>query len=376
MDLTGGNDPLVGRTIAGRYLILQPLGARLYRASQAPLDRIVTLRLLADDERLLAQASIAGSLSHPNTVRLFDFGSTGDGLTFVAMEHLQGVGLAGALSDGAFPQARAVHVAQQICRSLREAHALGIVHGALRSSSVVLLREQDDQDFVKVLDLGLRRTRDPSLLTRQTPAEVACLAPEQARNQPLDPRCDVYAVGALLYEMLTGAPPFAGATTADVIVRHLVEEPMPPRARRPDLRIDEALDRIVLRCLAKDRAARFASVDELLAQLKIARALITRTPIEAQATPLPVAPVRPASPPPPSRHDPEEARFASIAPVRRHRRWLGLAAVAALALAGFVALRSRGADAGAALRAASARVVDAPRKRVHRAPTIWLRPEK
>jgi serine/threonine-protein kinase len=281
-------DPLVGRLVGQRYRVDAVLGdgsaGRLYLAAQVPLERRVALRVLPAgrldgdaEERFSREASIAGKLTHPNSVRLVDFGRTEEGAPFVAMEYLNGHTLQQVLEEGPLEQVRAIHVAQQICRSLREAHGLQILHRGLRPRSVMMLRQQDEQDFVKVMDFGMPRASTTGELARMPTAAANYLAPEQARNQPLDARCDVYALGAVLYEMLTGRPPFVGTCATDVIVRHLAEQPLPPRAVLSGGHIDPALERIVLRCLAKDRAARFASMDEVLDALKLVRAQLTRT---------------------------------------------------------------------------------------------------
>jgi serine/threonine-protein kinase len=349
-------DPLVGRTIAGRYRLDALLGqggsGKLYRAAQSPFERAVALRVLPPAqktpqalERFAREAAVAAKLAHPNSVRLVDFGRLEDGTPFLVMEHLTGTSLADLVRQGPLDQVRALHVAQQICRSLREAHSLNILHRGLRSSSVMLLREHDDADFVKVMDFGLPPADAQGQLAL-LPAPLAYyLAPEQARAQLPDARTDVYALGALMYEMLTGRVPFAGTTATEVIVRHLAEAPMPLRQRRPDL--DEALERVVLRCLHKDKAARFQSMDELLEQLKVVRARLTRTRVEQTLPPTPahellmapvaplrptsdsVRPVAPAAPRAPA-PAPEFARMIS----EPRSRWRIAAGVAAVAVAG------------------------------------------
>ena len=281
-------DPLLGTLVGGRYRVDAVLGegtaGRVYRAAQLPLERLVALRVLpagrpgqAADERFSREAGIAARLTHPNSVRLVDFGRTESGAPFVAMEYVAGRTLASLLEEGPLHEVRAIHLAQQLCRSLREAHALQILHRGLRPASVMLLRQHDEPDFVKVMDFGMPRASTMDELSKMPTAAAHYLAPEQARNQPLDVRCDIYAVGAVLYQMLCGRPPFVGTCATDVIVRHLAEQPLPPRAVRPDLGIPAALERIVLRCLAKDRAARFGSMDELLEALKLVRMQLTRT---------------------------------------------------------------------------------------------------
>src|SRR4051794_11070185 len=161
-------DPLLGRVINDRYKIIEQIGhggmGRVYRALQKPLDRVVALKVLGAGhdrdpnfyKRFFLEASVTAKLTHPNTITLYDYGRTEDGIFFIAMEYLAGRTLSQAMQqDGTLSQERVIHIAQQICRSLREAHALGIIHRDLKPANVILLRQHDDHDFVKVLDFGL-----------------------------------------------------------------------------------------------------------------------------------------------------------------------------------------------------------------------------
>src|SRR5205814_7565300 len=280
-------DPLLGRVLNDRYTIVSAVGhggmGRVYKALQAPLDRVVALKVLGAGhdrdpnfyKRFFLEASVTAKLTHPNTITLYDYGRTEDGIFFIAMEYLNGRTLSGAMQqDGPLAQERAIHVAQQICRSLREAHALGIVHRDLKPANVMLLRQHDDHDFVKVLDFGLVKffhgdNPDGDITNAGTfMGSPHYIAPEQARNQGPDQRCDIYSLGVLLYQMLTGRVPFTAAAPVDIILKHLHEPPVPPRELRKDLKIAPELEQIVLRCMAKAREDRFQSMDELLAQLK------------------------------------------------------------------------------------------------------------
>jgi serine/threonine-protein kinase len=195
-----------------------------------------------------------------------------DGL-YIAMELLEGRSLAHELRRGALHQDRALHIAQQICRSLREAHAHGVVHRDLKPGSVFLLSSDDDQDFVKVLGFGLvRKAGDPGEGAHAAHATLAgtpqYMAPEQARDDAPDQRADIYALGVLLFEMLTGRVPFDGPSAVDVLVKTVRDAPPRPRTVRPDLPIAPELDELVLRCLAKGREDRPPSMDELLRELR------------------------------------------------------------------------------------------------------------
>jgi eukaryotic-like serine/threonine-protein kinase len=291
-----GADPLIGRTLNDRYRIIEQIGSggmgRVYKAAQAPLDRMVALKVLGAGhdrdpnfyKRFFLEASVTAKLTHPNTITLYDYGRTEDGVFFIAMEFLAGRTLSQAMqADGPLAQERVIHIAQQICRSLREAHALGIIHRDLKPANVMLLRQHDDHDFVKVLDFGLVKffsgdTADADITNAGTfMGSPHYIAPEQARNQNPDQRCDIYSLGVLLYHMLTGRVPFTAPAPVDIILKHLHDTPVAPRELRPELDIAPELQEIVLRCMAKEPAERFQTMDELLARLKAVRAHLTGT---------------------------------------------------------------------------------------------------
>ena len=290
----GEADPLVGRVINDRYKIVEQIGqggmGRVYKTLQSPLDRVVALKVLGAGhdrdpnfyKRFFLEASVTAKLTHPNTITLYDYGRTDDGIFFIAMEYLNGRTLSAAMQqDGPLAQERVIHIAQQICRSLREAHALGIIHRDLKPANVMLLRQHDDHDFVKVLDFGLVKffsgeSAESEITNAGTfMGSPHYIAPEQARNQSPDQRCDIYSLGVLLYHMLTGKVPFTAQAPVDIILKHLHEAPVPPCELRPDLDISLELQDIVLKCMAKSRDDRFQSMDDLLAQLKIVRTHVT-----------------------------------------------------------------------------------------------------
>jgi len=162
-------DPLIGRVLNGRFRIVEPLGSggmgKVYKAMQSPLERVVALKILnpnfpaekdpAFKRRFFLEASLTSKLRHPNTVTVIDYGQTDDGIFFIAMEYLEGQTLAEVLSlEKTLPWTRVLDIGQQVCRSLREAHKLGVIHRDLKPANVMLLNEAD-QDMVKVLDFGL-----------------------------------------------------------------------------------------------------------------------------------------------------------------------------------------------------------------------------
>ena len=245
--VVGATDPLIGRVLNDRFRILSPLGSggmgKVYKAVQTPLDRVVALKILnpnfpaekdpAFKRRFFLEASLTSKLRHPNTVTVIDYGQTEDGIYFIAMEYMEGQTLAEVLAqEKTLPWRRVLDIAQQICRSLREAHKLGVIHRDLKPANVMLLNEAD-HDMVKVLDFGLVKSflvtdgqsGDPEVTQNGVfLGSPQYMAPEQARNVA-DPRSDVYSLGILVYQMLSGRPPFQGKDYLEVIFQHMKEAP-------------------------------------------------------------------------------------------------------------------------------------------------------
>ncbi|MGQ0507086.1 MAG: protein kinase domain-containing protein [Myxococcaceae bacterium] len=278
-------DPLVGKVLDGRFTVLEQIGTggmgRVYKALQAPLDRLVALKVLNPNygagkdpgfqQRFFLEASMTSKLRHPNTITIIDYGRTEDGMFFIAMEYIEGQTLSALLSQtGAIPWMRALHIGQQICRSLREAHRMGVVHRDLKPANVMVVQEETDHDQIKVLDFGLVKSFMPEkpLSPELTQSGVLLgspqyMAPEQARGLA-DPRSDIYSLGLLLYQMLAGRPPFVGRESIDVIVKHIREAPPPLRAPRPELEFPDDVRAMVMRCLEKAPERRPQSMDEVL----------------------------------------------------------------------------------------------------------------
>lgn len=290
-----GGDALIGRTLNGRFSITDAIGAggmgKVYRAMQAPLDRVVALKVLDPSfpstkdpgfqQRFLREASLTSKLRHPNTVTVIDYGQTEDGICYIAMEYLEGRTLAQLLSQtGPLPWSRVIAIAQQVCRSLREAHGMGIVHRDLKPANVMLLNEAD-QDLVKVLDFGLVKSiapmgegESPALSPEITQSGTFLgspqyMAPEQARNVA-DARSDIYSLGVVMYQMLQGRPPFIARDHLELIFSHYKEAPPPFSSLRPHIPVPQEIEAVVMRCLEKDPARRYQSMDEMLEAMRTA----------------------------------------------------------------------------------------------------------
>ena len=273
-----------GRTV-GRYTILSPLGRGgmgiVYRAHDPRLGRDVALKFLppqlnlseGSEERLLEEARAAAALEHPNVCTVHEIGETEDGRVFLAMPCYEGQSLTERLSKGPLPVDEAVGIAAQIARGLSAAHARGIVHRDVKPGNVLLGQD----GVVKLLDFGLAKAIDATL-TRPgiQPGTVGYMSPEQARGDPVDARTDLWSLGVVLYEMLTGARPFRGGNDHAVLqaIRH--DEPEPVEEQRPET--PAALAAVVERLLRKNPAERYASAEALLADLAEPGGSVKRLP--------------------------------------------------------------------------------------------------
>lgn len=280
----GGPEALLGARVAGRFEVLELIASgsmgRVYRAVQHPLGREVALKVLHVSEehvvdadyskRFLQEASALARLSHPNTVRIFDFGIWND-LSYLVMELVRGSTLDREIRRGPMEPVRALRIARQVCASLQEAHERGIVHRDLKPGNILLTDHGDESDHVKVVDFGLvKDTSQPDDLAElgQIVGSPHYMAPEQIRGQPVDGRADIYALGILLFKALTGRLPFPGREAATVLLAHL-QNPAPTLAAvRPELDLPPVVSWTLQRCLAKKREQRFSSAKELGRALK------------------------------------------------------------------------------------------------------------
>ena len=282
---TSGRDRLVGTTVAGRFTILNLIArggmGKVYRAEQAPLGRICALKVLSpkyrDDEdpefqrRFFLEASTAAKLTHPNTVTIFDYGRDED-IYYIAMEYIEGRTLYRILrEDGPLDEMRTAHVMRQVCRSLREAHGLGVIHRDLKPANVLLADQRDERDIVKVLDFGLVKEMadDKEDLTKQGlfMGSPKYMAPEQILGNPVSPRSDVYSLGVVAYELLAGEVPFDRGTSVKTLMAQVNEAPPPMKSLNPDLIVSAAMLSIVTRCLKKNPDDRFDDMDAVLQAL-------------------------------------------------------------------------------------------------------------
>jgi tRNA A-37 threonylcarbamoyl transferase component Bud32 len=267
-------DALIGQLVAGRFKVEELIGqggmGKVYRARHLALDRLVCLKMLRpallEDPTLVGrferEAKAASRLNHPNGIQVLDFGRNDiDGSLYIAMELVQGKDLRIVLRDEwPLPEERLCNIMAQALAALGEAHAHNVIHRDLKPENIMIEQRRGQPDFVKVLDFGIAKILDSDMpgLTR---ADLVCgtpqyMAPEQATGTQLDARCDLYAVGVILYQMATGHLPFDGQNSMEVLTKHVNEPPIPPRRRQPDAPIGEAMESLILRALEKDPALR------------------------------------------------------------------------------------------------------------------------
>jgi serine/threonine-protein kinase len=281
----------------GSYRLGELLGqggmGQVYRAEHRMLARPAAIKLirpqvLADGggeaaqlaiTRFRREADAAAHLRSPHTVALYDFGVTEDETLYFVMELLEGMDLETLVRQhGPLPANRVIHIVRQVCESLEEAHASGLVHRDVKPANIHLGRVGLRHDFAKVLDFGLVKSLSgaagqDSLATAAglTPGTPAYMAPEMASGETVDGRADIYALGCVAYYLLTGQLVFQGANTFQVLAKHLQEVPVPP-SRRTELAVPVALDRVILSCLAKkseDRPGTATELDRRLAEIEV-----------------------------------------------------------------------------------------------------------
>ncbi len=332
-----------GQVIGGRYRLQSLLGqggfGEVYVAEQLGLDRPVALKLLHGpcmdpvvQERFEREARLAQRLEHPNTVRLRDFGLDADGSPYIAFELLRGRPLGALLREqGSLPPRRVCRIAEQVLKSLMEAHGLGIVHRDVKPANLFVTEHAGEPDFCKVLDFGIAKSLDSRTKALTSDGEVvgtpAYMAPEAFSGELLTPAADLYSLGIVMTEMLSGARLLTGDALG-IVTRHLSSEPLP----LPGVVTASPLGPVVARATAKHPAARYPSAAEMLREVEAVHARLGAAPEPMVSSPPPDLARRPAptlgvtqpgsaamprgvAPPPPSR--------------RRDEDWTGLLVAAA-----------------------------------------------
>jgi serine/threonine protein kinase len=294
----GGPESLVGRILSGRYLIERVIGeggmGAVYQAEHTHMHKRLAVKVLHPEMSRLSEvvarfereAMAAAHIEHPNVAAATDFGKLDDGSFFLVLEYVEGKSLREAIAAGRLELGRAIHVTRQIASALSRAHALGIVHRDLKPENVMLVQREDDASFVKVLDFGIAKVPVGSLIGEHKVAGQALtqlgmvygtpeyMAPEQALGQAVDLRADLYALGAMAFEMITGHRPFDHESKVTLLGMH-VTAPIPRMSERaPDANIPPEIEAVITRLLSKEATARHQDAKELIEELDTVATLL------------------------------------------------------------------------------------------------------
>jgi hypothetical protein len=275
-------DPLVGRVLSERYRVLRLIGeggiGRVYLAEHLGTAREVALKVLLPEyagnlqlvDTFLEEARTVSRLGHENIIDIYYGGRSSEGYAFLVMEHLKGLDLADTLhQNGPMPWDRCRGILQQIVGALSLVHQHGVLHGDIKPANLFIVNDGKRQDFVKVLDFGVakavglsnQRANDDRVPILGTPQYIA---PEQVlARSTVDFRADLYSLGVVMYQMLTGTVPFTAETPLAIISKHAYEPPVPPRQLRPDLEIPASVEAVVLRALEKEPDRRWRDMNEM-----------------------------------------------------------------------------------------------------------------
>ena len=274
------SDPWIGKTLDNRYQITWKIGeggmGRVYGAVQFHPERRVAIKILPRDslkdptmrERFNREGMAAAMIQHEHIVQMYDAGETDDGIPYLVMELLRGTSLMDRIRKGPIETKGVVSILMQVCEALGPVHALGIVHRDLKPGNIFLADNGKSPDHVKILDFGIALLQDKPRLTDKnlvigTPEYIA---PEQVLGKNLGPATDLYSLGGIAYEMLSGRPPFGDASPTELLVKHVNEKPRSLDSLSP--RVPEALSSIIMRLLEKDPSRRYADAYVLLGDLR------------------------------------------------------------------------------------------------------------
>jgi serine/threonine protein kinase len=281
-------DSLIGTVLDNSYEVISIIGhggmGVVYKARHTLMDRIVAIKMLKSTlisdsmsvKRFQQEVKASARIDHPHAITVYNFGISPEGLPYIVMDFLQGNSLAEVIkAEGHVEVDRGVKIITQACEALAHAHKQGVVHRDLKPSNIVLTEYDEDPDFVKVVDFGVAKLMGGTAegAQRLTQTGEVCgspvyMSPEQCMGQELDLRSDIYSMGILIYETLTGKLPLIGRTMVDTMSKHVSEMPPSFSKIRPDLYIPERIEQVVMKAMAKDPADRHQNMDELREDLE------------------------------------------------------------------------------------------------------------
>jgi eukaryotic-like serine/threonine-protein kinase len=276
-------DPFIGTTLSGRFDIIELIGSggmgNVYKAHQRIVERDVAVKILHSEKlqkreavlRFQQEARAVATLSHRNIVGFFDFGLTEDNVPYIVMDYVDGRSLLEAIRTSTLPLDCFISIFTQLCDALDHAHDKGVIHRDIKPSNIMLSRTVDGGELVKILDFGIAKllprndaqSRAALTQTGELFGSPQYMSPEQFAGQPLDARSDMYSVGCVMYEALTGQPPVTGNSIIELVQKHTNERPAPLRAVKPDLAVPQQLEGVIFKSLEKDPEQRFPSMAAL-----------------------------------------------------------------------------------------------------------------
>jgi serine/threonine-protein kinase len=339
----------VSKTIDGRYVVERFLGEGgmgvVYAGRHKLIGKRVAIKVLRRDmandaelnERFLQEARAASAIGNPHIVDISDFGQLPDGSTYFVMELLEGKSLGAALleANGPLSVSRLCHIAEQIAQGLGAAHAATIVHRDLKPDNVMLVSRGAESDFVKILDFGIAKVGSGTKKMTRAGSVFGTphyMSPEQAAGAAVDHRTDIYALGVIMYEMVSGKVPFDADNFMGILTQHIYKAPAPFRTLEPVVEVSAGLEAIVLKCLSKNPDGRYATMDDLVTDLE-------RLERGEQPGAMAEMTARSGSNLPPDYFHSAAALPAPVAaqPARSRRRWPLVTAVSAMGIVGGLA---------------------------------------
>lgn len=273
-------DPLIGSLLTDRYIILSLIGTggngAVYKAKHRFTGKYFAIKVLHPDlsqcaelvNRFRQEAIAVAGLDHPNLVSVIDFGITNDGVTFMVMDYLEGQSLITLVREnGPLDYEQAVPIFAEVCRGVSRAHQAGIIHRDLKPGNVHVCSQEQKGSQIKVLDFGLAKVHGENNIVMTVPGEIfgspAFMSPEQCRGQKLDARADIYSMGCLMYQVLTGHTVFSAQSAPEVMYHQIYTQPKPFKEIAPQLNIPLLLEMVIMKCLAKSESKRYQSMDDL-----------------------------------------------------------------------------------------------------------------
>lgn len=299
-----GDSPLVGQVFAERYVIESVLGlggmSIVYKATHKLMNRTVAIKMLKKKlmedvlllERFRVEAQAASSLNHQNIITIYDFGVTWDNEPYLVMDCLDGESLDDTIEKtGPLSVERSLPIFKQICDGLDAAHKKGIIHRDLKPANVVLLKNEDGSDLVKLVDFGIAKVMPQEGQQGQRLTQTGELfgspiymSPEQCQGKVLDARSDLYGLGCLMYETLVGSPPFIGQSFLETLNMHVNDAAKPMSEAAPTAKVPENLEQIIMQCMSKDKEQRFATAAETRDHLSAVSVTLPGTESSANTT--------------------------------------------------------------------------------------------